>query len=226
LDSAETRELASKARAELNHARPIPVYDDGAVKIFRGRHEEILRHLDLPSIDLVLTDPPYGINHRTDYSSRGGRKFPKVFGDNRPFEPAVWLMFPKVVLFGANHYANRLPPAPSWWIWDKRCGTTTNCQSDCELAWTNIGGTARVFRHVWNGFHRDSERGVKRVHPTQKPVALMRWCLERSNPTGVVLDPFMGSGSTLVAAKQLGVPAIGIETNATYCTAAAKRLRG
>src|SRR5690606_34818674 len=110
-------------------------------------------------------------------------------------------IFPRVVLFGANHFASRLPPTPTWLVWDKRRGTGSDSQADCEIAWSNLGGPARLFSHLWRGAIRDSERGVKRVHPTQKPVALMRWCLEQARPSGIVLDPFLGSGSTLVACK-------------------------
>ncbi len=90
------------------------------------------------------------------------------------------------------------------------------------MAWSNLGGPARLFSHRWSGLTKDSERGQQRKHPTQKPLALMRWVIERC-PPGTILDPFMGSGTTLVAAKSLGRKSIGIEIEERYCEIAAQR---
>jgi site-specific DNA-methyltransferase (adenine-specific)/modification methylase len=147
--------------------------------------------------------------------------WPAVAGDDKPFDPSLilgWKM--PTVLFGANHYADRLPASPSWMVWDKRDGLGSNDSADCELAWTNLGGPARLFRLRWSGMLRDAERGES-YHPTQKPVSLMVWVLQRT--TGTILDPFMGSGSTLVAAKSLGRRSIGIEIEERYCEIAAQR---
>jgi len=200
------------------------IYRDELVRVIHGDCRKVLRTLPLAEIDCILTDPPYGIRARTDYRSSRGRRFPRIIGDDRPFEPAPWLIFPKVVLFGANHFSQWLPPSAAWFVWDRRDGVTTNCQADCELAWTNLPGTARIFRHLWSGFVKASERGQRRVHPTQKPVALMEWCIDRIKPR-MILDPFMGSGTTLVAAKRKGIPAIGIEISKRYCHEAVKRLK-
>ena len=99
---------------------------------------------------------------------------------------------------------------------------TSNDFADCELVWTNLPGVARLFRHQWSGAMRASERGEPRLHPTQKPLILMRWIIGRC-PEGVVLDPFMGSGTTLRAAKDLGRRAIGIDIDERYCQIAAQR---
>jgi site-specific DNA-methyltransferase (adenine-specific) len=204
-----------------------PYYERDGIVIYHGDCREILPTLDAESIDLVLADPPYGIGYvhgdeaAKSYASKVNQT--PVYGDDEPFDPAPLLRFQRLILWGANHYASRLPDAAGWLVWDKRCNTGQNDQSDCELAWTNVLTTARTFYHLWNGFLRDSERGW-RVHPTQKPVALMRWCLELVPDAAVALDPFMGSGTTLRAAKDLGRKAIGIEIEERYCEIAAKRL--
>ena len=96
---------------------------------------------------------------------------------------------------------------------------------DGEIAWTDIGKGVRIFRHTWFGMIRDSEPG-KHFHPTQKPVELMKWCIQKAKSTeGIIIDPFMGAGATLIAAKQLQRPAIGIELEEKYCQIAADRLR-
>lgn len=181
---------------------------------------------------VCITDPPYGIAHPTNYKSRGrGRlaqtsDFVPVFGDNEPFDPSIWAAMPSI-LWGANYYSDRLPPSSGWLLWDKRVqeGKGVNDQADGEMAWSNFVKGVRIFRHMWNGFWRDSERGES-YHPTQKPVALMVWCMSLPwTPLGTILDPFMGSGTTLVAAKRLGRRAIGIEIEEKYCEIAVRRIQ-
>jgi site-specific DNA-methyltransferase (adenine-specific) len=201
-----------------------PYYEDGSVTLYHGD----CRDVELPADSALVSDPPYGVAERTARHSAGRSRlarnhdFPPVHGDDEPFDPTSWLRFRQIVLFGANHYADRLPASPTWLIWDKRDGLPSNDNADCEMAWTNLGGPARLFRHRWMGMLRDSERNEPRVHPTQKPVALMSWVV--SMTTGAVVDPYMGSGSTLVAAKNLGRRAIGIEIEERYCEIAVKRL--
>lgn len=221
---------------------PTPFYTDGAVTIYHGDCRTILPELDL-SPALVLTDPPYGIAERTARrtAGRGGgnlasgswpsRDFAPVAGDREPFEPGHLLAYPRLVLFGANYYAEHLPRSASWLVWDKIDGLTSkravgfNDNADCEIAWTNLGGPARIIRHRWAGLLTASEIGEARVHPTQKPVALMEAIIAwRTEPGDLVLDPYMGSGSTLRAAKNLGRRAIGIELDGSYCEVAAQRL--
>ena len=206
---------------------PKPYYQDDARTIYHGDCREILPLL--PKVDLVLTDPPYGIGY--SHGKGGGKlaastKFDHhpIAGDDKPFDPSPWLDYPSVILWGANHYASRLPDSPFWLIWDKRDGVCSNDQADCEMAWVKGRGNARVFRHLWNGMLKASERGVPRDHPTQKPEALMRWCLGFFPDAKTILDPFMGSGTTLRAAKDLGRKAIGIELEEKYCEIAARRM--
>lgn len=177
----------------------------------------------------IVTDPPYGI--RYDPSSGGDNSavrnlFAPVLGDDQDFNPSPLLRFNWVILWGGNHYADKLPNRPSWFVWDKREGVNSNDMADCEMAWTNLGGPARLFRHMWMGMIRSSERGEARVHPTQKPVALMRWCIEQARlPAGTLIcDPYMGSGSTGKAAMQVGYPFIGIERDPAYFAIARRRI--
>jgi site-specific DNA-methyltransferase (adenine-specific) len=182
--------------------------------------------------DAVISDPPYGVSERTDRKSKGRgalaecNDFPPVFGDNAPFDPSRWLQFPKVVLFGGNHFCSRLPDASCWLIWDKRDGVPSNDNADCEIAWTNLGGPARNIRHLWNGMIKASERSDRRVHPTQKPVAVMEWVIDQCKLQrgAAILDPYMGSGSTGVAAIRKGFRFIGCEIEPAYFETACKRI--
>lgn len=208
---------------------PEPFYDQDGITIYHGDCREILPLL--PVADLILTDPPYGISY-----VHGAGNFPNasrhnerpVFGDDIPFDPGFLLEYDGVAIWGANHFCGHIPSyGGRWMVWDKRCQTGVNDQSDCEFVWVKGGttGTAsRICYHLWNGFLRDSERGIPRVHPTQKPVAVMSWCLSFFPKAKTVIDPFMGSGSALVACKLKGVRAIGIEVELEYCQAAVDRL--
>lgn len=196
----------------------------GDATLYLGDCREILP--TLPKVDAVVTDPPYGIGYKSP-SGRGQTvrgDYPVIAGDDEGFDPSPWLNFDDVVLFGANHFADKLPPSPAWLVWDKRDGFTSNNNSDCELAWRKCGGSARLIRHLWNGMLKDSERDQRRVHPTQKPVVVMEWCL--SFVSGLtVLDPFMGSGTTGVACANLGRKFIGIEIEPKYFEIACERIK-
>lgn len=181
----------------------------------------------LGRVDAVVTDPPYGIGYV--HSGGGGRlarstvNLKPVIGDDAPFDPSPWVKQP-AILWGGNHFADKLPATQSWLTWDKRCADYSNDQADCEMAWTNLGFPARMFRHMWNGMLRGSESKVARVHPTQKPVALMEWCLGFLPDAKTILDPFMGSGTTLVACQKLGRHGIGIELDPDYFDIACRRV--
>ena len=196
--------------------------------LYLGDCREILPLL--PKVDAVVTDPPYGIGyvhgaeniaHATKFSGI------KIVGDDEPFDPSPWLAFPAVLLWGANHFASRLPGGGRWLIWDKRCGTGDGkAMSDVEIAWLSGPRKAdRIYRQLWDGFNKDGEeRGVQRSHPTQKPVACMKWCLEFLPKARTILDPFMGSGTTGVACAKLGRKFIGIELEPKYFDIACKRI--
>jgi hypothetical protein len=149
-----------------------------------------------------------------------------IAGDDEPFDPTFLLdLGLPTVLFGANHYADRLPARRGWLVWDKRDGDGPTDQSDAEMAWTNVLSVVRVFSARWRGAMRQGREQIEgRQHVNQKPVALMAWVLSLV-PAGAVLDPFAGSGSTLVAAKEAGRRAIGIEIEERYCEIAANRCR-
>jgi site-specific DNA-methyltransferase (adenine-specific) len=213
------------------------------VTLYLGDCREILPTLG--KVDAVVTDPPYGIDYETYKPSRISRpytkagdiprradtkdhRFEKIVGDSEPFDPSVLLpLANNLVLWGANHYANRLPISMCWFSWDKKCGKAANSSiGDCELAWTRglPYETVRAFRHMWAGFQRDSQVGDNRLHPTEKPIALMRWCLDFFPTAQIILDPFMGSGTTGIAAVKLGRKFIGIEIELKYFDIACRRI--
>tara|TARA_R100001530_G_scaffold31929_2_gene25099 strand:- start:446 stop:1165 length:720 start_codon:yes stop_codon:yes gene_type:complete len=206
-----------------------PYYQDEWVTIYHGDCRDILPAL--PKVDLVLTDPPYGINLPTDYASRGRGvckiDYLPVYDDDRPFDPSLILALNvNAVLWGANYYTDKLVPSSGWIVWDKRYGMGQVDQSDCEMAWTNCIKGIRLYNHRWNGYIRDSENG-EHYHPTQKPVSLMRWSILQvdkwNQQSQFILDPFMGAGSVIRAAKDLNRHCIGIEIEEKYCEIAAKR---
>ena len=214
-----------------------PTWEAGDVQLYLGDCLEVLPTLDAGSVDAVITDPPYGMDNKTNYKSRKRtalaecNDFPPIEGDSKTFDPSPWLAFPVVGLFGANWYADRLPPSGAWLVWDKLDGLISdreigfNDNSDCELMWTNKGRAARIIRHRWMGCMKASEHGQRRIHPTQKPVELMVSIVQHLAQSGnVVLDPFMGSGTTGVACVKTGRRFIGIEIDPGYFEIAKKRI--
>lgn len=207
-------------------------YEHNGITIYHGRCEDVMPTLtERPA--LVLTDPPYGVRERTERKSNGRSNatesidWIEIAGDDSVFDPRPILRLQtNTILWGANYYPEYLPATSSWFVWDKRDGTTPDDNADCELAWSNIGGPLRMYRHLWRGMIKASERDQKRVHPSQKPVALMRWCLLRAKlePGALVFDPYMGSGPIAQACKELGYRYIGIELVEKYCARAVCRL--
>ena len=196
-----------------------PYYDYAGITIYNCDCRDILP--ELPKVDLLLTDPPYGIGWNTNYSrfSRGFTDKPKIMNDHEQFNPGLFIQNHESILWGANHYASRLPYG-SWLIWDKRNYDGTAFLSDGEVAWWSHGRGVYI-KSISGQRHRAVSGGL---HPTQKPTGLMEWCINKAKASGTILDPFMGSGTTLVAAKNLGPKAIGIEIEEKYCEIAVKRL--
>jgi hypothetical protein len=173
----------------------------------------------LPNVGSVLTDPPYGI--RADENPvRGVQKhYTNNWDRERPpqvvFEEIVKIA-PQQIIWGGNYFTDFLPPKMRWLVWDKQQGEFS--LADFEMAWTSQDRAARIFRYSRGAANRDGK-----VHPTQKPVELMEWCLTFL-PDGTVLDPFMGSGTTGVACAKTGRPFIGIEIYEKYFDLACARI--
>jgi DNA modification methylase len=200
-------------------------HQQDGIKIYCGDCAEVLPSLQ--PVDLVLTDPPYGIGEAAGKNkSRTKAAKAKDYGvshwDDAPVDIAlIDVVIAKgryAAIFGGNYYS--LPPASCWLVWDKE---NSGDFADAELAWTNYGTAVRLKRHMWNGMLRKGRE--PRYHPTQKPLDVMKWAISKcpSKPR-TILDPFMGVGTTLRAAKDLGIEAIGIEREERYCEIAVKRL--
>ncbi len=189
----------------------------------------------LQGVDAVVTDPPYGIKMAggmggggRDGFGKGAARKPKQYSgswdDTRPSPGCFDLILAAAdthIVWGGNYFTDLLPQKSKWLFWDKL--QTMPSYSDGELAWTTLGGVAlKKFVYNGSGLHA---REKERFHPTQKPVALMWWCLEQlPKTTKTVLDPFMGSGTTLVACAKAGLSGIGIERDPAYFDIACRRV--
>lgn len=210
-----------------------PYYEHAGITIYHGDCREILPDVTVPVIHpaapvAIVTDPPYGMSYVPMRGSDGSkrwndRKGVAVHGDSTAFNPAHLLAFPKIVLWGAHWYADRLPPSGGWLVWDKTPKGAKDgfFASRCDMAWTNLRESIAKFSLQWGG---EARGGEGFFHPTQKPVALMGWCIDLCGGAGLIVDPYCGSGPTLAAAKLRGVQAIGTEIEEKYCEIAAKRL--
>lgn len=199
-------------------------------------------------VDAVVTDPPYGQNLNVNVDAVGkarrsidrrsgrvsqpaGTAYPAFAGDNQPFDPA-WLVAisDRAIIWGAHRFADRLPEG-GWLVWDKLPTGKIKDQGDGEAAWTSRPGPMRIFRLLWDGLcvgagarSVDVGPGLRRVHPAQKPIAVMEWCLSFLPGARTILDPYMGSGSTGVACLRTGRRFIGIEMVPAYFDAACRRI--
>ncbi|CAB4148284.1 DNA methylase N-4/N-6 [uncultured Caudovirales phage] len=213
----------------------VDIFSEGnGWQIIHGDCREILGSLDSKSA--IISDPPYGINWspvQTLTKGRVGKHPPNkfvgesiIYGDKEIFDPSHLLSFPTIILFGANNFAHLLPPSRGWVVWDKKDGEKPMLFADCDMIYTNKDHPARLLTHRWVGYRRGPETGTPRLHPTQKPVALMRALIERyTKPGDLIVDPYMGSGTTLVAAIQCGRKAIGIEIDENYCQISTDRVK-
>ncbi len=200
--------------------------------VITGDNAGVVASIPAGGVAAIVCDPPYGIAHKCDFAKRGRdnlapcNNYADVHGDDEPYDPAPLLaMNVPTVLWGGNHFADRLPASGGWLVWDKERPDTLD-QATCELAWTNVVKGVRRFRHLWNGMMRASEHG-ENYHPTQKPVALMRWVLglQWMPREGVILDPYCGSGPVGVAAVAMGYRYIGCEVKDSYADIARRRIR-
>ena len=199
--------------------------------------------MDKQKANLLLTDPPYGIDivgkGKTGVSGETGfkegresgvsmlakaGKYQEVIGDDKEFDPTFLMQYGiHQIIFGANNFASKLKDNSQWLVWDKKAniGADHNNFSDAELAWTNVKAkSVKIYRHLWSGLLRTGERDVElkqRVHPTQKPVALMHDLIkDYSTENGTILDLFGGSGSTLIACEQLNRKCLMMEIDPVY----------
>jgi len=183
----------------------------------------------LGKVDAVVTDPPYGIGAYSTGKMGGG-----VLAKQSEYEATEWDAEPidadtiaqiiskakHAVIFGGNYYA--LSPTSCWLVWDKENGA--NNFADCELAWTNLSKAVRRIKYMWHGMLRANGE-ARGDHPTQKPIGVMKWCIGHLPDTAeTILDPFMGSGTTGVAAVQMGRKFIGIEREPKYFDIACSRI--
>lgn len=205
------------------------IVEIGLAKLYLGDCADILPTLE--KVDLCLTDPPYGMNYRPEkwkkYSGENSDWMP-IHGDNEKFNPLPFLNYQNVILWGCNYYSDLLPVG-ALLIWDKRCNESGDKMygSSVEVAWMKDKIGTRIKRLLHGGVvNADSASGnnEKRVHPTQKPIALMAWCIELAGDPEIILDPFMGSGTTGVAAVQMGRKFIGIEREKKYFDIACRRI--
>ena len=173
--------------------------------------------------DLIYTDPPYGIDIGNQDQGASNRAKKINYGSNNWDKEVPWdainncfTFDAKVVLWGGNYFADKLPASRAWIVWDKDNGGADF--ADCELAWTNFDGPVRLFKFRWAGMLQgDMANKEERVHPTQKPVALAKWVFDKFKISGFVLDLFGGSGSTLLACEQMGLTAALVEREPRYC---------
>lgn len=200
----------------------------GNATMYLGDCREILSDITA-RVDAVVTDPPYGIGEAAGRNkSRSKIAVSKDFGsdswDNEPVDDdlisVVRTRGEWAIIFGGNYYS--LPPSSCWLVWDKENGN--NDFADCELAWTNLPKAVRRIRYMWHGMLRANGE-TRGDHPTQKPIGVMEWAINQlPSPNEVILDPFMGSGTTGIACMNLGRSFIGIEREAKYFDIACRRI--
>ena len=201
---------------------------DDAILYF-GDCLEVMRGMPSKSVDAIVTDPPYGIGESLGKNkSRGKLAIAKDYGfkkwDARPPQLECFQEMNRVakwqIIFGGNYFP--VQPSSCWLVWDKKNGATDF--ADCELAWTNLKKSVRKIEWRWQGMLRSGSD--VRVHPTQKPLKVMAWCIEQlPDECNTIFDPFMGSGTTGVACSELGKKFIGVELDGEYFEIAGKRIR-
>jgi hypothetical protein len=204
-----------------------PYFEDQKARItlfhcdWRELDDDVLR------AELLLTDPPFGLKEaRGKNKSRTKLAKAKDYGvsdwDDEPPSDFDLIRLRDLtkwqIIFGGNYFV--LPPSKCWLVWDK---VNSGDFADAELAWTNLDKAVRIFRYMWNGMLK--EKPEYRMHPCQKPLSLGLWALKQCpSEMKSMVDPYMGSGTFIVAAKQMGISATGCDREERYCQDAAKRL--
>jgi len=205
----------------------LPFYKDDYCQIYNM--DCLTGMIALRPFDVIVTDPPYGIGADKMTLGNGKTKIyrgEKQWDNDRPHRVYFELMkyvSRHQIIFGGNYFNDILGETRAMIVWDK--GTGDNDFADGELAWTNYDKVLKIYKQSWVGANA-KDRFSKREHPTQKPVELITNIIEDyTTPAEIICDPFMGSGTTLVAAKSLGRKAVGFEIDKKYCTIAANRLK-
>ena len=211
-----------------------PDWERDGIQLYCADCMDVLPHLS--GVDAVVTDPPYGIGAdvlakraadqriKAEGKSKAGRGW-KDYGESnwdseRPSAQvleALMLTGKAQIIWGGNYFTDVLPPTMQWLVWDK--GQRDFSLADCEFAWSSQWKASRIFNYSRAEALQDGK-----VHPTQKPIALMCWCIEQLSGVKTICDPFMGSGTTIIAAVKLGRQAIGIERERKYFDIAVKRI--
>jgi DNA modification methylase len=200
------------------------------------KKEDVEKLMNGEKADMVFTDPPYGINLNTDFSNMvgigRGNRYEKIIGDDKPFDYRLFGFLNSIkeqFWWGADYYVETLPnfgKNGSWFVWDKtESGISPNSEyekqfgSNFELCWSRVKHKRQIIRCLWKGFFGLSKEDVKkRLHPTQKPVALCEWFIKKfSKRNDIVLDLFGGSGSTLIACEKLNRRCYMMEIEPIYC---------
>lgn len=198
--------------------------------LYCGDCLDILPTLADKSVDLVLTDPPYGIKMSKGsdgYGVSAGRQYSDTWDSSRPsthYFDAILSFCVPTLIFGGNYFADILPRSTHWVVWDKVGNTDFNNPfSDCELIWTNIKkNSTRKMVYIQQGFISQEKT---RYHPTQKPVGIVGGLISNyTQPGNTILDPFAGSGTTAIACIRYNRKYILIEKEEKYCEIAAKRI--
>lgn len=202
-------------------------------EIILGDSLDYMKKLPDKHFDLVLTDPPYGIGAYKNGTMGGG-----VLAKQSTFKPTTWdnaipqkeyfdemrRVSKNQIIFGGNYFIEYLSNSPCWIIWDKDNGE--NNFADCELAWTSFSTAARKIKFKWQGMLQENMKDKEiKFHPTQKPIEVMKFCLDKYSKEGeFVFDPFSGGGSTLLACKEMRRNFVGVEINKEYVDIARERL--
>ena len=190
--------------------------------------DAVARLMNGEKADMVFTDPPYGIDWNTDYTRFTGglipseNKYNKIQNDEKEFDPSFLLAtHENCLFFGANCFSDKLPKG-NWIVWDKRFENGKAFLADAEVAWYNGSGAVYIIAETHQGFVSSDK---KRFHPTQKPIKLLEKIFEKINAPNLLLDPYLGSGSTMVAAHQLKRRCFGMELEPKYCAVIIDRMK-
>lgn len=180
----------------------------------------------LPAAGAIVADPPYGIAYQHGARAGGrlmGTDGMAIVGDDKPFDPSPWLTYDECLFWGAEHFKTRLPEGGRWLVWNKRRVGVVRDQGCVENAWCSNPGVTRLIDHPWDGADMGRERGQPRLHSNQKPIDVMRWSIGFVE-SQTIIDPYMGSGTTGVAAVNMGRKFVGIEVDPIHFENACRRI--